>query len=223
MKILLGREEVDPNKSDGGGRTPLSRAARHWGGGFCAGKAVVGLLLGRRGVGSRQPDNDGRTPLSHTAEAGIRGMVGILLGREVNPNKPDNGGRTHLSCASWGRSSDQTREYIKVVKMLIGREEGIPDKSNNDDRTPLSYAAEHGFEGVAGMLLGRGEVNPNKPDNLGRTPLMLATSGGHEGVVTLLQSHEAVAVAPPNAEQSPPRRSYRHFFASLCCRSRKLS
>jgi len=83
---------------------------------------------------------------------------------------------------------------MRVIKMLLGRVDVIPDQPDNDGRTPLSYAAEHGFEGAVGILLGREEVSPNKQDNLGRTPLMLASSGAHEEVVTLLQSREAVAL-----------------------------
>jgi len=82
---------------------------------------------------------------------------------------------------------------MKVVKMLLGREEVIPDKQDNDGRTPLSYAAEHGFEGAVGMLLGREEVDPNKPDNLRRTPFTYATCSAHEVVLTLLQSHKSLA------------------------------
>jgi len=40
-----------------------------------------------------------------------------------------------------------------VVKTLLGREEVIPDEQDNSGGTPLSYAAEHGFEGAVGMLL----------------------------------------------------------------------
>jgi len=39
--MLLGREEVDSNKSDNNGRTPLSHAAA------CRRGGVVGILLGQ--------------------------------------------------------------------------------------------------------------------------------------------------------------------------------
>jgi len=81
-----------------------------------------------------------------------------------------------------------------VMEMLFGREEVTPDKPDNDGRTPLSYAAELGFEGAVGVLLGREEVNYDTPDNLGRTPLMLPSSGAHEAEVTLLQSCKTVAL-----------------------------
>ena len=58
--------------------------------------------------------------------------------------------------------------------MLLGRAEVSSDKPDNKGRTPLSHAAEAGFEGAVKMLLGRAEVNPHQRDNLGRTPLILA-------------------------------------------------
>ena len=88
------------------------------------------------------------------------------------------------------------------MKILLGREEVNPDRPNNNRRTPLSYAAEDGHEGVVKILLGREEVNPDKPDNNGGTPLLIATErltsfwpinkNGIERVVALLQSRKAV-------------------------------
>ena len=88
------------------------------------------------------------------------------------------------------------------MKILLGREEVNPDKPDNKGRTPLSFAAKWGREGVVKILLGREEVNPDKPDNNGRTPLSIATErltslwpfnrNGIERVIALLQSHKAV-------------------------------
>jgi len=78
------------------------------------------------------------------------------------------------------------------VKILLGREEVNPDNPDNGGRTPLSYAASGGHEGVAKILLGREEVNPDRLDNDGRTPLSNAASRGHERVVALLQSRKVV-------------------------------
>jgi len=55
--------------------------------------------------------------------------------------------------------------------MLLGREEFNPNKPNNESRTPLSYAAWHGHEGMTKIPLER-EVNPGKPGNCGHTPLV---------------------------------------------------
>ena len=87
VKILLGREEVNPEKPDYCGRTPLSYAAQN------GDEGVAKILLGREEVNPDKPDNYGWTPLLRAARAGHEGVVGILLGREeVSPDKPDDDG-----------------------------------------------------------------------------------------------------------------------------------
>ena len=99
VKILLGREEVNPNAKDKFGETPLSYAVD---GGH---EGVVKMLLGREGVNPDKPNKHGKTPLSVAALYGHEGVVKMLLGREeVNPDKPDNHGQTPLMRATvWGR------------------------------------------------------------------------------------------------------------------------
>ena len=79
MKVLLERHDVNPNKPDIDGRTPLLYAA--WNGH----EGVVKLLLGRDEVSPERPDNDGRTPLSYAAGNGYAGVAEILLARNVAP------------------------------------------------------------------------------------------------------------------------------------------
>jgi len=180
VKILLGREEVNPSAEDKFGATPLSYAATK------GREGTVKILLRRQEVNPDKPDNDGRTPLLYAAHYGQEGVVKILLERgEVNPDKPDDDGRTPLSYAA-------EEGCEGVVKILLGREEVKPDKPDNDGRTPLSYAAEEGCEGVVKILLEREEVNPDKPDNDGKTPLSYAAISGHEGVVEILLGREEV-------------------------------
>ena len=61
IKILLGREEVNPDKPDTFGQTPLSYAA-------CFGhEGVIEILLGREEVNPDRLDNNSQTPLSEVA------------------------------------------------------------------------------------------------------------------------------------------------------------
>ena len=69
------------------------------------------------------------------------------------------------------------------MKIPLGLENVDADGPENKGRTPLSYAAEEGHEGVVKMLLEREEVGPGKPDNHGRTPLLHA-AGYQNGPVT---------------------------------------
>jgi len=192
VKILLGREEVNPDKPGSNGRTPLS---------FAAGRGhegVVKVLLGRKEVNPDKPDTDDRTPLSFAAQDGHEGVVKILLGRkEVNPDKPDDDDQTPLWFAAW-------YGHEGVVKILLGRKEVDPDKPDYDGRTPLSFAAECRHEGVVKILLGRKEVNPDKPDYDGRTPLSFAAWYGHEGVVKILLGREEVNPDKPDKYGQTP-------------------
>jgi len=194
VKLLLEREEVNPDKPDDLDRTPLSYAAS---GGY---EGVVKLLLEREEVNSDKPDDGGRTPLSYAAQSGHEGVAKLLLEREeVNPDKPDNYGQTPLSYASEGG-------YSGVVKLLLEREEVNPEKSDDGERTPLSYAAGGGYEGVVKLLMEREEVNPDKPDNNGQTPLSYATMYGHNTVAALLQTRKAVTSIRFKAQKTFKRR-----------------
>ena len=105
VKLLLEREEVNPVKPNGGGRTPLSSAAGN------GNEGVVKLLLERDEVNPDRPDKirrgilrkttSGRTPLSYAAGGGYLGVVKLLLEREeVNPDTPDHDGRMPLLYAA---------------------------------------------------------------------------------------------------------------------------
>jgi len=77
--------------------------------------------------------------------------------------------------------------------MLLEREDVNPNQGDTEyGRTPLSWAAEKGHEGVVKVLLGRGDVRTITPDNWGQTPLPLALSQGHHGVVRILQQRMSI-------------------------------
>ena len=174
VKILLGQDNVNPDKPDNNGESPLSGAAVN------GHEGVVKTLLGREDVDPDRPDNDGHTPLHGAVLYGCEGVVKILLGREeVNPDKPDNNGQTPLWWAAFNG-------HEGVVKILLGREDVDPDRPDNDGLTPLYCAVLCGHEGVVKILLGRDDVNPDKSGNDGRTPLWCAAFNGHEGVVKIL-------------------------------------
>lgn len=55
-------------------------------------------------------------------------------------------------------------------------------------RSPLSYAAEGGYEGMVNLLLETGHASINLRDSKNLTPLSYAVQNESEAVIKLLQS-----------------------------------
>ena len=167
VNTLINMNRWDVNQRDGRGITPLIWAARY------GREEVVKLLLRNKHLQPDQQDPmDGRTALSWAAGNGHEAVVRLFLGQQfVNPGSL---GRR------WGMAA-------RAVDLLFGGRYVNADSSCTSGRTPLSWAAMNGHEGIAKLLLGRNDVNPNTPDTwYSRTPLSLAAKNGHEGIVKLL-------------------------------------
>ena len=77
VKLLLEREEVNPDKPDSHGQTPLLYAAI---GGH---EGVVKLLLEREEVNPDKPDRNGQTPISLATERGDLRVIALLQSRKA--------------------------------------------------------------------------------------------------------------------------------------------
>jgi len=72
------------------------------------------------------------------------------------------------------------------VNRALGRWDVSPDSFDRGGRTPLSYVAGSGYEGIVKLLLERRDVKAYPSDSHGRTPLSFAAESGSVGVVKLL-------------------------------------
>ena len=185
VKMLLEREDVNPNQADTNcGKTPLSWAAEKGHSG------VVKMLLEREDVNPSQVDTMfGRTPLSRVAQNGYSGVVKMLLEREdVNPDQVDT--KYGITPLWWAAENG----HEGVVKMLLEREDVNPNQPDTwSGRTLLSWAAGNGHSGIVKMLLEQKGVNPNQADpESSQTPLSRAAESGYEGVVKILLEREDV-------------------------------
>ena len=90
VKLLLGREDLNPDKADGRDQRPFSLAAAS------GREGVVKLLLGRDDVNPDKPDKYGLASHSWATTHGHEGVVKILLGRtDLNPTTQIGGAKHH--------------------------------------------------------------------------------------------------------------------------------
>ena len=75
MKILLERNDVDPNTASEDGKTPLSWAVQN------GNEEMVKMLLKRNDLNLDTTDNSGRTPASWAAKNMNDGIAKLLSGR----------------------------------------------------------------------------------------------------------------------------------------------
>jgi ankyrin repeat protein len=91
---------------------------------------------------------------------------------------------------------------IEVVQFLLSS--NSPHLKDSYDRTPLSYAAAGGHDGVVQLLLTTRGVDADSKNDHGRTPLSWAAANGHDGVVQLLLATQGVdADSKDNYGQTP--------------------
>lgn len=70
--MLLAREEVDPDKGNNFGQTPLAYAAK------CGHEGVVKALLQRKEVNPNSQTRTGNTPLMQATRGGYMKVVALL-------------------------------------------------------------------------------------------------------------------------------------------------
>lgn len=112
--------------------------------------------------------------------------------RQFPVNRRDIFGRTafHAMCQKNIHARSQRYwEHERVAKLLLSRGDIEPDTENAIERTPLSYAAENGYEEFVKLLLEHGNVRVDSKDSHARAPLHYAAIEEHETVVKLLLEH----------------------------------
>jgi len=149
VKILLGRDDVNPDNSGRNRHTPLSSAAEN------GHEGVVKILLRRDDVNPEKPGFLEQTPLCWAAQNGHEGVVKILLERDdVNPENPNEKGRTPLWYAA-------KNGHEGVVKILLEQDGVNPNKPDRKGRTPLSQAFQRGHAGVISLLQPLASTSPS--------------------------------------------------------------
>ncbi len=150
LRVLLAREEVDPNRTDKGTTAPLHLAA-HFGW-----EHIARALLERPDINANVTDLTGSTPLVLAATRGHLHIVRLLLARkDVDPEAMTHDSNTPFSTAcAMGQEN--------VVKFLLERDDIDFNRINSRGETPVELAALKGRLSVVQLLLDSERVSgPN--------------------------------------------------------------
>lgn len=195
LSVLEGLldQYVGINQVDDYGRTPLWWAA-------CMGhEEIVKLLLKRDDVIADLSDLYGNTPLAAAASLGLVVMVSLLSEQEdvaadsryyhgipmFNSLWLEDTSMVHLY-----NEQDDTPAFMghkAVVKLLLERDDVMPNSRNKKNNTPLYMAALEGHAMVVRLLLERDEVKTDREDIL--VSLSVAERWKRSNVVKVLKQH----------------------------------
>ncbi|OBT85043.1 hypothetical protein VE02_07148 [Pseudogymnoascus sp. 03VT05] len=101
---------------------------------------------------------------------------------------------------SWAASSG----HEAVVKLLLQRDDVVPDSKDNYNRTPLTWAAFKGHDAIVKLLVELDNVEADSKDKGGQTPLSSAARWGNEGPVKLLLERNDVDANSKDKDDSTP-------------------
>lgn len=208
MQLL--RENADVHASNDGGSTALFLAAES------GSEAAVKILLDAGGKANAK-NTANSTPIHRAAQEGYLAVVKLLMEAGANPLAKKRHGITPLQLALENGHFNVAAELLEPVESelpsiddyeetlyslaRVGYEEGIEkalsyplcNLERGDpkyNQSPLSHAAENGYERVAQILLDKG-AEPNLADKSGRTALLWAVLNKHRAVAEQLLARGA--------------------------------
>uniref|UniRef100_A0A8C3VXH0 Ankyrin repeat and sterile alpha motif domain containing 3 n=1 Tax=Catagonus wagneri TaxID=51154 RepID=A0A8C3VXH0_9CETA len=174
VKECVQRRELDLNKKNGGGWTPLMYAS------YIGHDTIVHLLL-EAGVSVNVPTPEGQTPLMLASSCGNESIAYFLLQQGAELEMKDIQGWTALfHCTSAG--------HQQMVKFLLDSGANANVREPVCGFTPLMEAAAAGHEIIVQYFLNHG-VKVDTRDHSGATARMLAKQYGHMKIVGLLDAH----------------------------------
>ncbi|KAK3377049.1 heterokaryon incompatibility protein-domain-containing protein [Lasiosphaeria ovina] len=111
--------------------------------------------------------------------------------------------KTDLDHGFW-REVDE--EALRIMDDLLIDNKGadMEGKYKEHGQTPLSWAAEIGYEAVVRLLVEKGASVEARDSSSGQTPLLWAAANGHEAVVRLLVEKGATIEAKDNSSGQTP-------------------
>ncbi|XP_073915329.1 ankyrin repeat and SAM domain-containing protein 3 isoform X5 [Castor canadensis] len=196
VKECVQRKELDLNKKNGGGWTPLMYAS------YIGHDTIVHLLL-EAGVNVNVPTPEGQTPLMLASSCGNESIAYFLLQQGAELEMKDIQGWTALfHCTSAG--------HQQMVKFLLDSGANANVREPTCGFTPLMEAAAAGHEIIVQCFLNHG-VEVDMRDHSGATARMLAKQYGHMKIVALMDTHSP---ALPKTPYRSPAEKYEDLSSS---------
>ncbi|KAI1737169.1 ankyrin repeat-containing domain protein [Xylaria scruposa] len=210
VQLLLDKG-ADIEAKDNDSRTPLLLAVKN------KHEAIVQLLLDK-GANIEVKDELSRTPLLTAVENGHKAVdhynriplllavenkheaiMQLLLDKGADIEAKGYYGRTPLLLAI-------ENGHEAVVRQLLNKGADIDTTDDDESKTPLTWAAEHGHKAISGTPLVYAAGNGHEAVSVydcSRTPLANATSNGHEAIVQLLLNKGADTDAKDDDSWTP--------------------
>ncbi|XP_036050959.1 ankyrin repeat and SAM domain-containing protein 3 isoform X3 [Onychomys torridus] len=188
VKECVQRRELDLNKKNGGGWTPLMYAS------YIGHDTIVHLLL-EAGVSVNVPTPEGQTPLMLASSCGNESIAYFLLQQGAELEMKDIQGWTALfHCTSAG--------HQQMVKFLLDSGANANVREPVYGFTPLMEAAASGHEIIVQYFLNHG-AKADMRDHSGATAQTLARRYGHMKIAALMDTHSPAL--PKSLYRSPEK------------------
>src|SRR4029079_13844379 len=137
----LSDKNIDVNKADEEGHTPLVRAIGQ--------RLIIVKLLLEHGADVNKIDKNSVTQSMEAAFLGAARTAQLLLEHGADVNKADEEGFTPLNRAAlWGREN--------VVRLLLDDKSIDVNRADKNGVTPLSRAISNDYTNIATLLLEHG-------------------------------------------------------------------
>ncbi|KAB1251913.1 Ankyrin repeat and SAM domain-containing protein 3 [Camelus dromedarius] len=206
VKECVQRRELDLNKKNGGGWTPLMYAS------YIGHDTIVHLLL-EAGVSVNVPTPEGQTPLMLASSCGNESIAYFLLQVSYKRLRPETRGppaalqrRAELEMKDiqgWTALFHCTSAgHQQMVKFLLDSGANANVREPINGFTPLMEAAAAGHEIIVQYFLNHG-VRVDTRDHSGATARMLARQYGHMKIVGLIDAHSPSL--PQSVYRSPEK------------------
>lgn len=182
VQQLLAAEGIDPNLANEDGETPLYVACKY------GHLEIVQQLLRANKIDINLTDKNGETPLSIADKNGHSDIVEAFneLKADVNTKAGPEEKKKMLFNAAENGDLDKVKGLLLNLK---GAElEDVVNAKNRDDDewTPLHYAAYKGHYEVVEYLLDKGADFNATDEVMNWTPFDVANDAGHEAIAKLL-------------------------------------